>query len=50
TRPDNIFKTEHTINTLIECAMYPSQKGPCTDHLPIITILELETPKTDETP
>ncbi|KAG2032055.1 hypothetical protein BDR03DRAFT_821072, partial [Suillus americanus] len=50
TRPDNIFGTEHITDALIECTMNPSQRGPCTDHLPIITIIELKTPKMDKTP
>jgi endonuclease/exonuclease/phosphatase family metal-dependent hydrolase len=48
TRPDNVFGMEHTNNTLIECTTDPSQRDPCTDHVPIITILELTIPKTNK--
>ncbi|KAG2061008.1 hypothetical protein BDR06DRAFT_864796, partial [Suillus hirtellus] len=45
TQPDNVFGTEHLIDAIISCDMDPSMHGPKTDHIPILTILELEAPR-----
>ena len=42
TRPDNVFCTDHTEASFISCTTNPALRGPCTDHVPILSILELE--------
>ena len=42
TRPDNVFCTDHSTDTIISCTTDPGQKGPKTDHVPILTKLDLE--------
>ena len=44
TRPDNVFCTENTCQAFIHCYTEPKYRD-CTDHVPILSILELETPK-----
>ena len=44
TRPDNVFCTDHTINIITQCDTKPRRRPPCTDHVPILTVLELEVP------
>ena len=41
TRPDNIFCTCHTEETLVSCTMDPRLRGPRTDHVPILIVVEL---------
>ncbi|KAG2127090.1 hypothetical protein DEU56DRAFT_688743, partial [Suillus clintonianus] len=50
TRPDNVFCTEHTEPYFITCNTNPALRGPATDHVPIISILELEIPRVDVEP
>jgi len=50
TRPDNVFCTEHTSGYLVSCNTAPEKQGPKTDHLPILTILEMSTTASDESP
>ena len=40
-RLDQVFLSEHSDNLLIACDTYPDQRGVNTDHLPIITELNL---------
>jgi len=42
TCPDNIFCTDHTGLSFISCTTNPALRGPATDHVPILSILELE--------
>ena len=48
-RLDNVFLTDHSLDTIISCVTLPEQRGICTDHLPILTKLDLtasvSTPK-----
>ena len=44
TRPDNIFCTNHSLKTLMLCTTDPDQRGPKTDHVPILTHLNLNIP------
>ena len=44
TRPDNVFCTDHTLNVITQCDTKPRRRPPCTDHVPILTTLELEVP------
>lgn len=50
TRPDNVFGTEYLRDAIISCNTDPVSHGPRTDHVPILTILDLETPRADLTP
>jgi len=40
TRPDNVWCTSHTLDLLTRCDTNPGSRGPNTDHLPILTILD----------
>ena len=42
TRPDSTWQLNNPINPIILCNVNPSLCPPCTDHLPIITELNLE--------
>ena len=44
TRPDNIFCMNHSLETLMLCITDPDQRGPKTDHVPILTHLDLNIP------
>ena len=50
THPDNVFCTETTTNAIVHCFTDPSKQGPCTDHVPILTLLKLQIPNTDIRP
>ena len=45
TRPDNVFCTDHTINFFIKCDTAPKLRAPKTDHVPILSTLDLEIPQ-----
>jgi ribonuclease HI/exonuclease III len=51
-RLDQVFITDHSENTLITCDTQPDQWGINTDHLPILTALNLRTAvvEADEIP
>ena len=49
TCPDNVFCSENTCQSFIHCYTEPCFRD-CTDHVPIISILELETPKLTVVP
>jgi hypothetical protein len=44
THPDNVFCTENMCQSFTHCYTDPSLRD-CTDHVPILSTLELETPK-----
>ncbi|KIK42775.1 hypothetical protein CY34DRAFT_58596, partial [Suillus luteus UH-Slu-Lm8-n1] len=44
TRPDNVFCTDHTSDSSLSCTTNPALRGPATDHLPILSVLDLEVP------
>ena len=49
-RLDQVFITEHTMETLTQCEALPTEQGLNTDHFPIITNLDIEvelTPKKE---
>lgn len=50
TRPDNVLGTETIVDSLISCDTDPSQRGPRTDHVPILLTLELDTSKLSTEP
>ena len=41
TRPDNVWCTSHTSDLIINCDTNPGLQGPNTDHLPILTTLDM---------
>src|SRR6266404_2210656 len=41
-RLDQVFTTEHTLDTIITCEALPDEQGPNSDHFPIVTSLELK--------
>jgi len=41
TRPDNVFCTEHMLDPLTLCNTDPENRGPNTDHLPVLTKLDM---------
>jgi hypothetical protein len=42
TRVDNVFSTDNTTDMIITCDTNPGIRGPGTDHVPILTILDIE--------
>jgi len=50
TRPDNVFCTEHTSQSLLECNTAPERHGPKTDHLPILTTLDMSLTMSSDSP
>ena len=46
TRPDNFFCTAHTLNMITSCDTKPRRRPPCTDHVPILSTLELNIPRS----
>lgn len=46
TRPDNIFTTDNTQECIVTCSTDPHRRGPGTDHVPIISILEFHILQT----
>jgi endonuclease/exonuclease/phosphatase family metal-dependent hydrolase len=44
TRPDNVFCTDHTGESFLSCTTNPALRGPATDHVPILSIIDLEIP------
>jgi len=50
TRPDNVFCMEHTSQLLVSCNTAPERRGPKTDHLPVLTTLDMSIPVSSENP
>ena len=46
TRPDNVWCSSQTIDLFEQCNTNPGLRGPNTDHLPIISILDCPTTHT----
>ncbi|THU85973.1 hypothetical protein K435DRAFT_616598, partial [Dendrothele bispora CBS 962.96] len=44
TRVDNVFVSRHLVQRIKKCDTVPEQRPPKTDHIPIITILDLQQP------
>ncbi|KIN94669.1 hypothetical protein M404DRAFT_83027, partial [Pisolithus tinctorius Marx 270] len=40
TRPDNVFCTELALESLVSCSTSPEDRGPNTDHVPILTSID----------
>jgi ribonuclease HI len=49
TRPDNVFCTDITEGLLVECSTDPRLRGPGTDHVPILTTIEIPVKKAPTT-
>ena len=43
-RLDNVFCTPHTLEVFVSCDTMPALQGPTTDHLPVVSILDLQIP------
>ena len=41
TRPDNVWCTSHSLNLFTNCDTNPGLQGPLTDHLPILSKLDI---------
>ena len=41
TRPDNVWCSSHTTELIIKCNTNPGLQGPRTDHLPILSVLDI---------
>ena len=46
TRLDNVFCSSELLGTFISCNTEPEMRPPCTDHLPIISMLDTELPSS----
>ncbi|KAG2115043.1 hypothetical protein DEU56DRAFT_690882, partial [Suillus clintonianus] len=46
TRPDNVFCTAHTLDSFSTCNTAPRRRPPCTDHVPILSTLDLKIPRS----
>ena len=44
TRVDNVFMSEDLAELMICCDTAPGLRGPCTDHVPIHTIIDTRIP------
>ena len=44
-RLDQVFSTEHTLDTITICDTIPEERGVNTDHVPIVTVLDVELTK-----
>jgi len=49
TRPDNVFCMDHSEEIVVSCTTDPGQRGPKTDHIQVLTELNLEVPVAPET-
>ncbi|KAF5375879.1 hypothetical protein D9615_008261 [Tricholomella constricta] len=50
TRPDNVWRSHHPVDPVISCDMNAGLRPPITDHLPIITVVELPIARTSTPP
>jgi ribonuclease HI len=50
TRPDNVFCTCHTEETLVSCTTDPRLRGPGTDHVPILVVAEFPVGSAPQAP
>lgn len=40
-RPDNIFCSSSMEDLYVHCEVVPKDRGPCTDHVPIVSVIDL---------
>lgn len=45
TRPDNVFCSSNMEGLFIRCEAVPRLRGPCTDHVPILSVIEIPMQK-----
>lgn len=50
TRPDNVFGTEVTAGRVVSCVTSPENRGPNTDHLPVLTQIDLAITSSESSP
>ena len=50
TQLDNIFCTEHTSNTIVLCNTAPDKCRPKTNHVPILTTLDMSIQASPDSP
>ncbi|KAF8069991.1 hypothetical protein FPV67DRAFT_1578938, partial [Lyophyllum atratum] len=50
TRPDNVWSSSNLSSHIMRCDTMPRHQGPCTDHVPIATIMDIPTKRTKEEP
>ena len=48
TRVDNVFATANMEELVVVCNMDPRLVGPGTDHVPVLTTLEISIPQREE--
>ena len=48
TRVDNVFATANMEDLVVVCDMDQRQRGPGTDHVPVLTTLDISVPKAEE--
>ena len=41
TQTDNVFLSTYAMEVLVKCTTLPEERGPCMDHIPIDTMLDL---------
>ena len=46
TRTDNVFLSTNSMEVLVKCTTLPEERGPCMDHIPIDTVLDLPVIRT----
>jgi endonuclease/exonuclease/phosphatase family metal-dependent hydrolase len=44
-RLDQVFISEHSLDAITICDSLPEERGACTDHRPILTVLDIELTK-----
>lgn len=50
TRPDNVWCTSHTLDLFTRCDTDPGLRGPNTDHVPILSVLNTPITRNEKTP
>jgi exonuclease III len=50
TRPDNIFISDETMDLITRCEAVPRLRGPATDHVPILTSIDIPLDKKTPQP
>jgi hypothetical protein len=50
TRPDNVWASDELTQNIIRCDVLPGERPVCTDHLPIITTIDISPTRFDPAP
>jgi hypothetical protein len=50
TRPDNVWASDELTQNIIHCDVLPGERPVCTDHLPIITTIDISPTQFDPAP